>query len=293
MKVHIPVLVHEVCSFLPAGRDALIVVDGTFGYGGHYQAIEKFLGDRLKVYYGIDQDEKALCAFQKETALPDSLKLIHGTFQSMDTLIPPDVPVDVVLLDLGVSTPLLTEGGRGLSVYHDEPLDMRISPSFHPDNAVELLQKIKVKDLQQAIEVLTPLKSAHKIARALKDFSQDPNTPKTTGSLIQKLRPYLSSSTKNRTHPATTIFMMLRILVNEEVEALEDGLPKAIRMLCSGGRLMVISFHGLEHRLVKQQLLAHRGYGKILNKKPICPTHEEIRRNPSARSAQLRVFEKL
>jgi 16S rRNA (cytosine1402-N4)-methyltransferase len=286
---HTPVLVQEVCEAIP-DLPEITFFDGTFGFGGHYQEISKYLGDRLKTYYGLDQDPKTL-EVAKETYEDSKLNLQLGLFQNFEKYIPVESQINVFFLDLGVNTPQLKSGERGLSVYEDGPLDFRLSPKFHSKTAVNLLRDMSLKDISEAIRLMTSLTGSRNIAAALKDFVQPGNGPFTTQRLLLKLKPFLRYK-KHHVHPATSLFMMLRILVNQEMEALESVIINAIKHLPPEGRLIVISFHGLEHRLVKQLLGTQTAYGKILNRKAIIASPEEIEKNPSARSAQLRVFEK-
>jgi len=288
--MHIPVLAKEVCELLSDQENPkLDIVDETFGYGGHYKAISKYLGDRLGTYTAIDQDPTGFEAFVKAHEKPNHLKFLLGNFRKLDLLLPPETKVDAVLFDLGVSTPQIKEGGKGLSVHEDEPLDMRLSPLFHKKTALDVIQELSLKELKEALSILTPLRSIHKIALNMKDFAENKSEPQTTQRLIQKLRPYLPPKSKTKTHPATTLFMMLRILVNDEVGVVEEGVARAVSLLKPGGRLMVISFHGFEHRLVKSCFLELKNRGKIQS--VISPSADEIQKNISAKSSRLQVFE--
>lgn len=292
-KKHIPVLTKEVCFGLPKpDRFKLTIVDCTFGYGGHYLAIKAHLGELLDAYYGIEQDISTLEEVKDTFSAEKNLHLIFGNFRKLDLLIPSGLKPHVVLFDLGTSTPQLTGDEKGLSLYKDAPLDMRLNPSFQKKTAVDVLKTIDKHELEAALEAFANVRKFKTLAKQLKAFALDKKTPKTTFGLLETLKPYLPRPSRGKVHPATTIFQCLRILVNDEMAAIEEGLKRSIEVLHPKGRLLVISFHSTEHRLVKQVLQSQLPYGKILTKKPIKPDAMEIKNNPASRSSQLRIFEK-
>ena len=290
---HRPVLVSEVGSAISSiESEKIIIVDGTFGYGGHFRAIQSLLGSKLKAYYGIEQDLDTLEAIKSKFKQVSSLQLIYGNFRKLDLLIPSGVNPNVVLFDLGTSIPQLTSEKRGLSLFKDAPLDMRLNPEFQRDTAVDVLKKLSKKDLEAALITFTNIRKYRTLSNKLKEFVYDKKTTKTTFGLLSYLKPYLPSSAKGKVHPATTLFQCLRILVNDEMGAIEEGFKKAVQVLASKGRLLVISFHSTEHRLVKQLMQSEKACGKLLTKKAIVPSEMELRENPASRSSQLRIFEK-
>lgn len=289
---HKPVLVKEVLEYLdlkPGGT----YVDVTFGGGGHTRAILETEPDCQVI--GFDWDMVALerngIPLQEE--FPDRLRLIWGNFAQIDAkLKKKDVElVDGILADFGTSQYQLTQR-PGFSFYSDTPLDMRMSPPHQKVTAADVLNKSSEKKLYELFKQLGEEPYSKKIAhgiveqRAIKPFQ----TTKDLSLLIEKLVGWK----KKGLHPATRVFQALRIYVNKELDNIYSFLPSALRMLKPGGRLVCISFHSLEDRIVKQFFKDHETKEPlvtILTPKVIIGSDEEIKENPSARSAKLRAVE--
>lgn len=305
---HIPVLLNE---FLDAFSGVILnhYIDGTLGAGGHAEAILA-AHPELNSFIGIDQDKDALEIAKErlETAFSDrSLSFILGNFSDLKSHIKSIQNVDGILVDLGVSSMQLDRQDRGFSFMREGPLDMRMNQKggITAADIVNTWEERALNDLFfQYGEEKQSRKAAHVICqeRALKPFE----TTLQLSSCIEKN----IKRVKYDIHPATKIFQALRIAVNGELDRLEAFLPQAIESLKPGGRLAVITFHSLEDRIVKHRFAYYAsdkestsGIGgmfiekkpvvKIITRKPIEASEEEVKRNPRSRSAKLRVIEKL
>ena len=301
---HIPVLLDEVLAALDPGPGKLIL-DGTLGGGGHSEALLK-LGARV---IGMDQDHDALkAASQRLDPFGDQFCALHGNFRHF-----PDIlseigisGLDGILVDLGVSSHQLDEPSRGFSFQKDGPLDLRMDPSSGRP-ASDLINTAGVEELTRVFREFGEEPRAWQIANVIvKARAARPLTRTLElAELIAK-----NSPPRGKRHPATLVFQALRIAVNDELCALQELLQNAPRWLKPGGRLAVITFHSLEDRIVKHtlQFLATKEldrpewpaprpnpehYLRLLSRKPIDPTAEEIAGNPRARSARLRAAERL
>ncbi|MFC1902447.1 16S rRNA (cytosine(1402)-N(4))-methyltransferase RsmH [Chloroflexota bacterium] len=290
--VHIPVLVKEVVEALavqPGGR----YIDCTLGNGGHAATIleRSSPGGQL---LGIDADPEAIeVAKTKLEAYGDSALLVNDNFSNLETIcIKSDFfPVHGILFDLGLSSLQLNSNGRGFSFQHDAPLDMRFSPSqdVTAANIVNTCSEAKLsKILRTYGEEISSRRIAHYIVQ------QRPI--ETTVQLAQTIE-QATGGRRGKIHPATKTFQALRIAVNYELENMESALKQAIGLLGFEGRLVVISYHSLEDRIVKQFMQREsRGDNprlKLINKKVIIPSEEEVGRNPRSRSAKLRAAERI
>jgi len=279
--LHIPVLLKEAIDAL-AVRAGGTYVDATFGAGGHTRAILERLGPKGRVI-AVDVDPTV----HARADLPDDsrLKLVHSNFRELSQL--GLEAVDGVLFDLGVSSMQFDTPERGFSLSADAPLDMRMDPS-HGQTAAEYIERTSERELADVIFTLGEERSARKIARAIKQ-----RHPKTTGDLARIVSAAVHQRGKReRIHPATRTFQALRIAVNDELAALEEGLEAATTMLRPGGRLVAIAFHSLEDRIVKNAIRSDSRL-RAITRKPIVPSEEERTRNPRSRSAKLRVAERL
>jgi 16S rRNA (cytosine1402-N4)-methyltransferase len=285
-------------------REDGIYVDGTFGRGGHSAAILARLGVRGRLL-ALDQDPEA----HAHRALEDPrLELIHARFSTMAEQLAARGITQVagVLLDLGVSSPQLDAPGRGFSFARDGPLDMRMDTT-RGESAAEWINRADEEELREAIRTYGEERFAKAVAAAIVDARRG-EPFRTTGQLAAVVGRAVRSREPGQ-HPATRTFQAVRIHVNQELEELEVTLPRAARALAPGGRLAVISFHSLEDRIVKG-FIRERSTGDRLPKgvpvrakdipqaelqavgKAIKPSESEVRRNPRARSAILRVAEK-
>lgn len=306
---HISVLLNECIENLNIKPDG-VYVDGTLGLGGHSEQILKRLDDGRLI--GIDRDESAITRTgERLKAYADKLTLVHGNFcdvvQILDELNIDSV--DGMLFDLGVSSPQLDEAERGFSYMNDAPLDMRM------DNTSALTAWVVVNEWDEA-----------ELARILRDFGEERYARRiashivqerakkpieTTLELVDIIRSAMpAAALREKQHPAKRSFQAIRIAVNDELGAVDQMIKTAPDKLAQGGRLCVISFHSLEDRIVKNGIAAREngctcpreapicicGFKQTLKsvyRKPIVPGEDELNNNPRARSAKLRVAEKV
>ncbi len=289
---HKPVLLKEAIEFLNV-RAGEKYIDATVGGGGHSAAILKAQGEVL----GIDCDPEAIKSAREylSSACPNtSWQLARGNFKDLkDIAIAYGfTPVAGILFDLGVSSYQLETAERGFSFNLEGPLDMRMDPALKV-TAADLVNGLTQTELGELFFKFGEERYARRIARAIcRERQLKPIT--TCDELARIILRVRRRGRFDRTHPATRCFQALRIAVNDELNNLKAALPQALKMLKPAGRLVVISFHSLEDRIVKNFLKLAAGEGKleILTKKPIRPTAEEIKTNPRSRSAKLRAGEK-
>ena len=319
---HIPVMLQEVLAALPEktetvhGQDSeKIVVDMTFGGGGYSRA---FLEGTEFTVLGLDRDPAAIARGEAlQSAFPNRLKLVETCFSGIDTaLVKAGVcsdeqaeagkVVDAVVMDLGVSSFQLDEADRGFSFMHNGPLDMRMSRSGK--TAADLVAECSEEELANIFWVYGEEKASRKIARALVTARKE--TPFTeTKQLADAVEVVKPRRHKDRIHPATLVFQALRMVVNDELGEIETALKKAADLLKPGGTLIVVSFHSLEDRIVKQifgDMAEKKSHvnkyrpeqeefkdGFVLPFKGVkAPTSAESRDNPRARSAKMRVLKR-
>ena len=286
MPQHTPVLLEEVLGFLnpqPGGR----FIDATLGAGGHAAAIQERTAPDGRLL-GIDQDAAAQ-ELARETLAPwtDRTVIIRTNFSEVAEAARAEgfLGVDGVIADLGVSSMMLDEADRGFSFRTDGPLDMRMDRRQRT-SAADLVNTGTERQLADTIYRLGEERRSRPIARSI--FRSRPH--ETTGDLVRAIEAVSGRPRYGRIHPATRTFMALRIAVNQELERLEAFLDSVIETLRSGGRLVVISFHSLEDRIVKHRM---RELGRVLTKKVVRAGESERQRNPRARSAKLRALEKI
>ena len=303
---HIPVMLGEAIDSLNIRPDG-VYVDGTAGGGGHSAAIlARLTTGRL---YSIDQDPEAIATVTERFRDVPQSTIVQGNFGDMFTLLTDRgvTAVDGVLLDIGVSSHQLDDGARGVSYHEDAPLDMRMSMSG--PTAADLVNTAELSDLSRIISLYGEEKYAYSIAKGIVKYRAE-QPILTTAQLADIVRENVPQKVRRDGHPARKTFQAVRIAVNRELEVLEQGLEGAFRLLKSGGRLSVITFHSLEDRIVKQ-FMKDKAQGctcpkdfpvcvcgktpqaEIVTRKPVIPSDEELERNPRARSAKLRVLEKL
>lgn len=287
---HEPVLLQEVLgAFYPLrNHPHPHYFDGTFGRGGHYSAV-KFLIPQLHASV-TDQDLRAI-EFGKENFRTEvekgQLKFYHLNFAQFSEQT--DEMFDMILLDLGVSSPQLDQGDRGFSFYHDGPLDMRMNQQ--QGLTAEMI--INTASEEELVRLFKEYGEIHRPFRVVKAIVNDRKTKafQSTQQLAGLIERVDGWQVKGF-HPATKYFMALRLAVNSELEVVAEAIPRFIKKLNPKGRIAVISFHSLEDRIVKNIFRASEGLGRIVTKKVIVPTQEECDRNPRSRSAKLRVFER-
>ena len=294
---HVSVFLDEVTTWLVAGK-AKTFVDGTVGYGGHSERLLERAGDGA-VLIGIDRDEEALAYSRIRLARFGSRAiLLKGDFVDMKQLLRNvDVAaIDGALLDLGVSSPQLDDSNRGFSFQEDGPLDMRMDQSTGT-TAGELVNSLPETELADLIFQYGEERFSRRIARAIVR-ARERKSLATTQELTAVIKESVPAAYRHgRIHCATRTFQALRIAVNRELDVLEPAIRDAVDMLRPGGRIAVISFHSLEDRIVKHtfRALAERPHPQVavLTKKPQVPSDAECQANPRARSAKLRVAERL
>lgn len=282
--MHTPVLVQEVIKYLRPKKNENFI-DGTVGEGGHALEILKHNGPKGLVL-GIDWDSRMVEAL-RERELSDRLLLAQGNYRDMGQL-SEGMEVSGVLLDLGLSMVHLKKSGKGFTFSGEEPLDMRYSENGV--QAKEILNKWPEEKLEEIIRDLGGERFAHKIAQEIVRFreNEELETNKQLVRVIKKSTPTWYH--QRRIHPATKTFQALRIVANDELGNIEAGLPEAWDVLEEGGRLVVISFHSLEDKLVKDFLKekVRKGLACLQFRGVVRPTEEEMKENPSSRSALLR-----
>jgi 16S rRNA (cytosine1402-N4)-methyltransferase len=301
---HTPVLYQEVLSALQPKAESRII-DGTVGAAGHAYGILVASSPDGELL-GLDLDTAALAIAQERLAdFGTRVKLRHGSFaEILDHAAGIGWnEVQGVLLDLGVSSMQLANPDRGFSFREDGPLDMRFDPSQEL-RAEDLVNELRLEELANVIHLYGEEPKAFRIARAIIQAR-----PLTSTRQLSDVVARAAGQKTRRIHPATRTFQALRIAVNDELDSLRVGLAQAIQILEPGGRLAVISFHSLEDRIVKQTFRKEsqecicppeqpvctcggRRTLKVITKRPLRPTEEEVQGNPRARSARLRVAEK-
>ncbi len=298
---HISVLLEAATNALAIRADGHYV-DGTFGRGGHSARILQQLSaaGRLSVF---DRDPAAIQLANELRQNDARVSVFHDNFAQMDQHLP-EQSADGVLLDLGVSSPQLDQAERGFSFMRNGPLDMRMDTS-RGLTAADLLAQIELDPLTQVLREYGEEPQARKIATAIVNARGSLLTTNDLANLVESVK----GRGKPGRHPATQVFQAIRIAVNDELKSLVDGLLAAVRILKIGARLAVISFHSLEDRIVKQ-FFAERGKAPAASRRDfMAPMHfspslaligkaqmaadEEVQRNPRARSAVLRIAERL
>ena len=308
--VHEPVLLAEVLQWMNV-RENGVYADGTLGGGGHSGAMLQASGGTATLY-GIDRDENAIAAAAARLEQYPGFHAIHGNFHDAKTLLAQAgaPPLDGALLDLGVSSPQLDQAERGFSYHEDAPLDMRMDRS-QGMTAADLLAEVSEEELTRILREYGEEKWAARIARFVVERRQA-QPLRTTQDLVRVVDAAIPKAVRRKDdgHPARRTFQAVRIAVNDELDPLDQALEDFVDCLKPGGRLLVITFHSLEDRLAKrcfQRLqnpcvcppkapvctCGRKPKARILARGAVPPTAEEVARNPRARSAKLRVVEKL
>ncbi len=301
--VHIPVMLGEAVEGLAVQAGGRYL-DGTFGRGGHARAVLSRLGPDGRLLL-MDRDPQAIATAQAEFAADPRVSIRHANFSSMAEWDETAGGLDGILLDLGVSSPQLDEAARGFSFMADAPLDMRMDTT-QGESAAEFLAQASEREIADVLWNYGDERFSRKIARAIvTDRTESPITR--TGELASLIERVVGRREPGK-HPATRSFQALRIRVNGELDALAHGLDAALSLLKVGGRLSIISFHSLEDRAVKLFIRDHSGRVQGSRRGPPVeaaparlaavgkaqfPSDAELAVNPRARSAVLRVAEKL
>ena len=310
---HEPVMLAEVLAGLDL-RPGATVCDCTLGGAGHSVRLAGQVGEE-GLLLGVDQDPMALeaASARLEREAPSvPVRLLRGNFGDLDELLcSAEVPgVDGFLFDLGVSSPQLDIPGRGFSYNEDAPLDMRMDSGNDTLTAAEVINTYNEADLARILRVYGEERFASRIAREIAR-RREREPIRTTGQLVEAVKAGIPAATRRHGgHPARRTFQAIRIEVNRELDVLERGLDAAVRWLNPGGRICVISYHSLEDRIVKRLFqemsqgctcppdipvctCGHVPVLKVVTRKPLTASPEEVERNPRARSAKTRVAEKL
>lgn len=304
---HIPVLLEECIKGLNIKKDG-IYVDGTLGGAGHTSKILELLSQE-GLLIGIDRDEEALNAAQKRLSQYNNVTYVHGNHDEIKNILSDlKIPkVDGILLDLGVSSYQLDEEKRGFSYISDAPLDMRMDKS-EKLTAEYIVNNYSEESIANIIYEYGEEKFSRSIAKNICEYRENKKI-ETTKELVEIIEKSIPNSAKKNGHPAKRTFQALRIEVNNEIKPLIKTIEDCIDVLKPKGRLCVITFHSLEDRAVKEAYLSAQGkctcpgdlpycvcgyksLGRIITKKPIIPTEEEMTENSRSKSAKLRIFEK-
>lgn len=303
---HIPVLFEEVMAYL-SPRDGGVYADGTLGGGGHSEGI--LLRAPHAELYGIDRDGQAIAAASARLARFQGFHAVHGNFHDVKALLDGAPPLDGALLDLGVSSHQLDTPERGFSYHADAPLDMRMDPS-QGQTAAQYLAGVSQEELRSVLWEYGEEKWAARIAQIVVERrAQKPLL--TTADLVAAVDAAIPKAVrlKDDGHSARRTFQAVRIAVNDELRPLKQALLDFVDLLAPGGRLLVITFHSLEDRVVKNTFRQMQNPCTCPPKAPVCvcgkkplgrvlaggavkPSEQEVQSNPRARSAKLRVFEK-
>lgn len=290
---HEPVMPREVVAFLQPSRGG-VFVDCTIGLGGHTALL---LENGADLVIGLDRDADALrLATERLRPFHERAELVHSDYRQLGRVLEARAieRVNGILADLGVSSMQLDADGRGFTFRRDEPLDMRMDRSTGPTLA-DLLAGVDEEDLANVIFQFGEERHSRRIARAIVR-RRESGRIESTGELAELVRRAVPARGYQRIDPSTRTFQALRIWVNRELEGLDAFLTEASRRLLAGARLAVITFHSLEDRIVKHTFRAIAAAGeawRVLTRKPIVPADDEVERNPRARSAKLRVIERL
>ena len=303
---HVPVLLSECMDGLAIRPDG-IYLDGTAGGGGHSEEIVKRLTSGRLI--ALDQDPDAVEAASRRLAPYPQAKVAHANFKEMEEVLESlsIEKIDGVLLDLGVSSYQLDTAERGFSYQKDAPLDMRMSKEGK--SAKDFVNFAPEEEIARVLFEYGEERYARRIASRIV-LKRHEKPIETTFELSEIIKSAVPAASRREKNPSKRSFQAIRIAVNGELDALKEGLEAAFRVLKPGGRLAVITFHSLEDRIVKQTFAAYaKGCecppdfpvcvcgktprGKLVNRKPILPTKEEMEQNRRSQSAKLRVLEKI
>ncbi len=285
---HTPVLLDEVMKFLdprPGGR----FIDGTLGAGGHTRAILDRTGPDGRMLV-LDQDESAL-ALARETlqSFGSRVEFIHSNFKELATLAAEYgfLGCDGVLADIGISSMMVDDPSRGFSFMREGPLDMRMDRT-QSLTAADVVNTYSEKEIADILYTYGEERRSRPIARSIVRS----RPMRLTTDLVGAIQRVCGGPRYGKIHPATRSFQGLRIYINDELKSLESFLDSSMAVIRPGGRIVVIAFHSLEDRIVKQKFRAPAVPGRVLTKKVVTAVDAEVQRNPRARSAKLRAWER-
>jgi len=285
---HIPVMLMESLENLKIKKDG-IYVDGTLGLGGHSECILKKINSGLLI--GIDRDKNSISLAKKQLSTHKNIKVFNDSYKNLKDILERlnIVAVDGILLDLGLSSFQLEDNSRGFSHKYESSLDMRFDCNSRDYTAEQIIQKNDLNELTKIFKEFGEERHAYKIAKKIKDLKGEINVMSIT-SIVDRVTPY-----KFRLKTYSRIFQALRIAANDELSHLNEFLDNFINLLNPGGRVVIISYHSVEDRIVKHKLkdLKHEKKIELIFKKPLTPSNEEVSINKRARSAKMRVGEKI
>ncbi len=303
---HKSVMLYETVEGLNIKPDG-IYVDGTAGGGGHSELIASKLNENGKLFC-FDRDPDAIKACEQRLSKFKNIILINEKYSSLKSSLNKygTEKINGLMLDLGVSSYQLDTAERGFSYHNDAPLDMRMSKSGI--SAADIINEYSEKELADIFYKYADEKFSFRIAKAIVD-ERTKKSIKTTLQLAELISENYPNKFKRNAHPARKVFQAIRIAVNDEMGEIEKGIDDAFEMLCSGGRLSIITFHSIEDRIVKQKfhsftqgctcppdfpicVCGKKPRAKLINKKPITASEEEQKENQRSRSAKLRILEK-
>ncbi len=288
--LHIPVLLKEVVESFSSMKEhpSLVYYDGTYGRGGHFREVVKIYKPALS--FLTDQDstaiQKAEIEWKSEIKLA-KIFAVHTNFAEFSSIKQPH-KLDMILLDLGVSSPQLDQADRGFSFNKEGPLDMRMNQNGKL-TAAQIINEYSADELNEIFKTYGEIFHSTRVVRALVNDRE--LKPFTTTLQLAQLIERIDGWQKKGFHPATQYFMALRLVVNRELQVIESAIPQLIEKMQDRGRMSIITFHSLEDRLIKN-LFKQSDQGFLVNKKVIVPSEEECKINPRARSAKLRIFQK-
>ncbi|MCE5202512.1 MAG: 16S rRNA (cytosine(1402)-N(4))-methyltransferase RsmH [Synergistaceae bacterium] len=298
MKEHVSVMVNEVLEALQPWDSVITVVDATLGLGGHAGHILKNCVNANVI--GFDQDPYArTIAAENLAEFNGRIEIVADNFRHIEKLAERDEwqGASAVFFDLGVSNLQLTDSERGFSFQEDGPLDMRMDGAEHCNSeltAEDMLAQWSIRDLTRIFRDFGEDPFAYQIARGIVRNREQGGSVHTTGELVELIRKILPAPVQRKMggHPARKIFQALRIAVNDEINALNEALDGSAKILAPGGRVIVISYHSLEDRMVKQRFRKWQesGMGEPKPRKAIIPSDGEVEANYKSRSAKLRIF---
>jgi len=297
-EFHVPVLQAQAVAYAVPEPGERVCVDCTLGAGGHAEALLRAMGPAGRLL-GIDRDPEALrLAGERLAEFGDRVRLVHGNFEDLGELVAQNGwgRTDAVVYDFGVSSMHLDRPERGFSYQHDAPLDMRMDTTQQV-SARSIVNEYSEREISRIIWTYGEDRWAARIAKFIVAARQ--RAPlETTDQLVEAILAAIpQAARRGGPHPARRTFQALRIAVNRELEAIETSLPQAVDVLAPGGRLVALSYHSLEDRIVKRALRAEAGAEsprlRILTKKPVRPEDEEVARNPRASAGRLRAAERL
>ena len=294
MSNHTPVLLQEILEYLQLTTDQ-IVVDATLDGGGHAKAIADACPG-IKIL-GIEWDPSlARTFFTRHPELSGIVEVINDSYESLGKICDDkSVSPDRILFDLGLSSLHYEESGRGFSFLRDEPLDMRFNPETTAETAGHILNNATREELTKILSDFGEEQFAGQIAAAVA-IARRTAPLRTTRELADLINSAVPEWYRHRKiHPATKTFQALRIAVNHELENISKGIDAALSALKSGGRILVVSFHGLEDKIVREKFkeAVKNKIAQWVTRQTIRPTWEEIKKNPRSRSAKLKIIEKL